>query len=352
MSSTTTLFLVDPRWETFLREELQRTKRGCETRRIAPAWLSCKSEWPTESRPAIALAQQTLSQAEPLATPSISKAAQQVGERIVNTLANCADPWRLHVFTATGVQSSASARRCELIAEAIDKYLAKHLRRLRRSRVEDSLAPWQENEWFIQLGLVTAEQGWYSCATPQQRQQWQCSLSRFPGGQVECEHDLFAPSRAHGKLVEAELQWGEKIQPGQTCVDLGASPGGWTYLAVQRGAEVIAVDRAELRGDLMRHSLVEFVQADAFRYTPPAQVDWLLCDLIAFPEKTLELLRHWLENRLCRRFCVTVKFRSDEHYGLLDEFKKLLHAHAEQFMIRCLRYNKNEVTVMGSVPPA
>jgi 23S rRNA C2498 (ribose-2'-O)-methylase RlmM len=51
--------------------------------------------------------------------------------------------------------------------------------------------------------------------------------------------DKATPSRAYAKLVEAKLRLGRAIRAGETCVDLGASPGSWTYVAVTRGARVI-----------------------------------------------------------------------------------------------------------------
>ena len=57
---------------------------------------------------------------------------------------------------------------------------------------------------------------------------------------------------------EAEARLGRRIAPGDRCVDLGASPGSWTYVAVTRGARVTAVDRSELRPDLMQSRQVRF----------------------------------------------------------------------------------------------
>ena len=90
-------------------------------------------------------------------------------------------------------------------------------------------------------------------------------------------------SRAFAKLAEAELRLGRRIAARDTCVDLGASPGSWTYVAVRRGARVTAVDRADLREDLMQHKNVRFERGDAFRFEPASPVDWLLCDVQRFP---------------------------------------------------------------------
>ena len=49
-------------------------------------------------------------------------------------------------------------------------------------------------------------------------------------------------SRAAFKLIELDDRFG-LIQPGQRIVDLGAAPGGWAQVAVQRGAaQVVGVD--------------------------------------------------------------------------------------------------------------
>lgn len=78
---------------------------------------------------------------------------------------------------------------------------------------------------------------------------------------------------------------------------------------MQRGARVIAVDRSPLRDDLMRSPRVTFHQGDAFRFVPEAPVDWLLCDVIAAPERSIGLVLEWVRERRCRYFVVTIKFK-------------------------------------------
>ena len=52
-------------------------------------------------------------------------------------------------------------------------------------------------------------------------------------------------SRAAFKLLEVDEK--EKlIRPGMTVIDLGAAPGGWSQVAAQKGARVIAVDLLDI----------------------------------------------------------------------------------------------------------
>ena len=71
--------------------------------------------------------------------------------------------------------------------------------------------------------------------------------SPFPNGEVQFIEDRTAPpSRAYLKLWELFTRLGARPQPGETCLDLGASPGGWTFVLAQLGARVISVDKAPL----------------------------------------------------------------------------------------------------------
>jgi 23S rRNA (cytidine2498-2'-O)-methyltransferase len=55
--------------------------------------------------------------------------------------------------------------------------------------------------------------------------------------------DKTAPSRAFAKLIEAEQRLGRAIRRGETCADLGASPGSWIPVPFD-AARVAAVDRS------------------------------------------------------------------------------------------------------------
>jgi 23S rRNA (cytidine2498-2'-O)-methyltransferase len=233
-----------------------------------------------------------------------------------------------------------------LIQEGLRDWLKRKQKRL--------LKTWQpagetSTGCLLQVAWTAADSAYWSYCTSQVVQHAAAALSRFPAGLPPIASDLDAPARAFAKLVEAQQRLGRSIKRGETCVDLGASPGGWTWVAMRQGARVTAIDRSPLRADLMRHADVTFVKGDAFAYEPPQPVDWLLCDVAAFPQRTLELLQQWLGQRWCRNFVVTTKFRGQEDYELLPAYKQLLRDSGYDFLLRRLNANKNEMTSMGTL---
>jgi 23S rRNA (cytidine2498-2'-O)-methyltransferase len=172
-----------------------------------------------------------------------------------------------------------------------------------------------------------------------------CS-SPFPNGEarfVEYGPEQGPPNRAYLKLFEALTLLGSHPKAMDKCLDLGASPGGWTWVLSRLGARVIAVDRAPLAPHIESLPNVTPVSANAFNATPDqiGEVDWLVCDVICYPEKLYAFVKRWLDDGACRRFVCTLKFQSDTHYGSIADFRaiggsRLVH----------LYHNKHELTWM------
>lgn len=342
------IYLCEPGWEERLVGELSRVFPGSIHEWVDPGWVESKLAVDSDLCPAIAFARQCLPTVKPLSEPSVTKWAKTATDGIIEKLHGVETPWRLHVVSIPVPGGSAGPRRCQLIDAAIRESLKKRQRRLLRTLNVEPL-PFAADEWFVQVGLRSAEHGYLSIAGPEVRHRLRRCLSPHPGGIFDVPSDRNAPSRAFQKLIEAENQFGVCIQVGETCVDLGSSPGGWAYVAIERGARVIAVDRSPLRDDLMNHPRLTFVKGDAFKYAPEQPVDWLLSDVIAYPDRIIELLDHWLSRRLCRRFVVTVKFKGDDDDQRLEDMKRTLERHADDFVVRRLTCNKNEATAFGTV---
>jgi 23S rRNA (cytidine2498-2'-O)-methyltransferase len=334
-----------------LSDELGRIFPSAARSIAATGWVESAAKltegFVAKTPPCVALAAQCLPAAEAVAARSISLWAGHAVDWLFARLAGHGGPWRMHVFCVPTADGSATLTRCEYIRQSIADILRKKQRRLLRTWNHDLQSPLGADEWLLQIGLRTATSGYFSALAPDDRPQLRRSVSRFPGGVVAVPPDRRAPSRAFTKLAEVELRLGRPIMPGETCVDLGSSPGSWAWWALTRGARVVAVDRSPLRHDLMRNAALSFVRGDAFGYRPPRPVGWLLCDVVAFPAKTISLAERWLGEGWCRWFCVTIKFRGEKEYDRLEGLKARFASQHYDFYLRRLTSNKNEVMLFG-----
>jgi 23S rRNA (cytidine2498-2'-O)-methyltransferase len=168
-----------------------------------------------------------------------------------------------------------------------------------------------------------------------------CS-SPFPNGEVLFVEDREAPpSRAYLKLWEALTLIGEHPGPGDRCLDLGSSPGGWTWVLASLGAAVISVDKAPLDPRVAAMPGVEVRRQSAFALTPAevGPLDWLCSDVICYPERLLRLVSTWLEAGTCRRFLCTVKFQGRTDHQAARAFAALPNSR-----LMHLSHNKHELT--------
>jgi 23S rRNA (cytidine2498-2'-O)-methyltransferase len=142
--------------------------------------------------------------------------------------------------------------------------------------------------------------------------------SPFPCGAVRFVEDREGPpSRAYLKLWEALTRLGRHPLPGEHCLDLGASPGGWTWALARLGARVTAVDKAPLELRVMAMPGVAWRQESAFALEPEP-VDWLFSDVICYPTRLLALVRRWLP--VARNLVCTVKFQGGTDHEVAAEF--------------------------------
>lgn len=334
------LFLPAPDCAPFLVDELNRAGAA------APAhdslgWVTSET---LPAQPWLGFAQQSLPHVTQVKEASINAWADHIISRIAGILPD-SQPWRLHLWPAYG-EGRAGLHRCDLILAAFQERLKKRRRLLLKS-LQDSTAPFDAETSVVQAVLTGPDSGFVSVSMAPEPLHLRAILSTAVGGYIPHAEDKAAPSRAFAKVIEAELRLGQQIEKGQTCVDLGASPGSWSYVAIQRGARVIAIDRSPLREDLMRNPRLDFQQADAFKFRPEQPVDWLVCDIIAAPQRSLDLLADWLREKQMRRFIVTLKFKGTEDYPILDEVKKIIPDLCSDFRLSRLCANKNEVTAFG-----
>jgi len=163
-----------------------------------------------------------------------------------------------------------------------------------------------------------------------------CASPFRHGEAVFVEDRAGPPNRAYLKLWELFTLLRERPQPGDACVDLGASPGGWTWVLASLGARVTAVDKAPLDPRVAALPGVTFRRESAFGLRP-APCDWLFCDVACYPERLLGLLRAWRGH--ARRLVATIKFQGPTDPAIAREFAALPGAR-----LRHLWHNGHELT--------
>jgi 23S rRNA (cytidine2498-2'-O)-methyltransferase len=99
----------------------------------------------------------------------------------------------------------------------------------------------------------------------------------------------------------------------------------------------------------MSHPRLVFRKGDAFTFEPERPVDWLLCDVIAAPQRTIDLLLRWVRQRRTRQFVVTLKFKGTADYPLLEHVKHAFPPLCHEFYLTRLCANRNEVCAFGTV---
>ena len=157
------------------------------------------------------------------------------------------------------------------------------------------------------------------------------------------------PNRAYLKLWEALTRLGRRPVPGELCVDLGASPGGWTWVLLELGARVVAVDKAPLDQRIAARERLSIRQESAFAIDPRAlgSVDWLFCDVACYPDRLLALMRRWIAAGSCGTIVATIKFQGPTDLAVQREFAAVPGAR-----LMHLFHNKHELTWIWSARSA
>ena len=249
--------------------------------------------------------------------------------------------WALDVWTAPEERAVASVKDAADALRVVQRnwaaYAAGQFRRM--ALIGERLPPVKARPLRFPEPAPRAHLGAWTLLAPDRLLMSPTKTSAVPGGAWAFEEDRTGPpSRAYLKLWEALTRWGRMPQPGEHCFDLGASPGGWSWVLAQLGAQVTAVDRAPLDPAVAALPGVTALQESAFGLAP-RPVDWLVCDVIAYPARLLNLVRQWIAADAPARIVCTVKFQGETDFDAQDGFAaidggRLMH----------LWHNKHELT--------
>ncbi len=169
--------------------------------------------------------------------------------------------------------------------------------------------------------------------------------SPFPNGRVALvENRLDPPNRAYLKLWEAWARLDAWPEPSELCLDLGSSPGGWTWAIAKLGARVISIDRAPLDPRVAALPGVEHQSRSAFSVEPAeiGPVGWLCSDVVCYPERLLRLVENWIASGLARNLLCTIKYQGATDHETTRAFaaipgSQLLHLHQNRHELTWVR---------------
>ena len=251
--------------------------------------------------------------------------------------------WSLDTWTAPQEITIGSVKQAADALRGMQRnwaaYPAAHFRRM--ALIQTHLPPVKARPLVFPAAAPTAHLGAWTLLAPDRLLASRTKTSHFPNGECRFIEDRTGPpSRAYLKLWEACTLLGRWPAPGETCVDLGAAPGGWTWALAGIGARVIAVDKARLDPAVAAMPQVALRQESAFGL-PPQPVDWLFSDVVAYPDRLLALVRRWLDAGAVRRVVCTIKFQGATDHAAAEAFAAI-----EGARVQHLFHNRHELTCM------
>lgn len=155
-------------------------------------------------------------------------------------------------------------------------------------------------------------------------------------------------SRAEHKLAEALDLFAVALPAGSCAIDLGAAPGGWTYLLAERGLQVYAVDPGELDPKVAAHPLVTLLRTRADNLEPPATpVDLIVNDMNLDPVDSARLMSVVADHlRPGGPAIMTIKLLSTRPEPGISAAHSALAGAYDVLATRHLPHNRQEVTVL------
>jgi 23S rRNA (cytidine2498-2'-O)-methyltransferase len=254
------------------------------------------------------------------------------------------DIWDAPVeWPASSVKAAADALRG--IQRNWSAYAAAHFRRM--ALIEAHLPRVAARPLVFPAAAPESHLGAWTLLAPDRLLASATKSSLFPNGECRFVEDRDGPpSRAYLKLWEACCLLRRWPGPGEVCFDLGAAPGGWTWVLAKLGTRVTAVDKAPFDPAVAAMPGVMVRQESAFALAPEP-VDWLCSDVVAYPARLLPLLRRWIDAGAAKHIVCTIKFQGAADHAAADAFAAIPGARVVH-----LFHNKHELTFLWEAPGA
>ncbi|MDQ0111370.1 SAM-dependent methyltransferase [Paenibacillus harenae] len=172
-------------------------------------------------------------------------------------------------------------------------------------------------------------------------------LSDWPGGAVRFQREEGQVSRAKFKLLEAERAFDLHYEQFRRALDVGAAPGGWTSLLLERGLRVTAVDPADLHPSLIDHPALTYLKRNASEAKlKPGSFDLFVCDMSWSPMLMSKLVLD-LEQALAEgaTAIITIKLMHRKPMQTIREVIAKLETVFELKKAKQLFHNREEITL-------
>ena len=325
-------------YENDLAEEIQTADAKVKA---APydAGLVVSSNRPTRGGTPVELA--FARQGFPVAAVATGDTQDEVAQAIVQVirpLLGGSIPFAIQVFTADSEAGSRLAPYASFVEEAVLSLLLRD--ETWRERCVHVQATRSGRDRFCQVCLLDRKSAAVGVLPVGK------AVSLAVGGQKRISILADSPSRSAAKLREAFAWLGQAPEPGDNCVDLGAAPGGWLSVVLERRARVLAVDPARLSPTLLKRRGLFHAQQSAFQFTPDEAVDWLLCDMAWRPLEVAALLAKWGRRRWARFLIANIKLPMRRKVDMIRRVREILETGGwKDIRVRHLYHDRDEVTL-------
>jgi len=171
--------------------------------------------------------------------------------------------------------------------------------------------------------------------------------SDWPGGAIRFQREEGQISRAKFKLLEAEQAFGLSFSQFSNALDIGAAPGGWTSLLLERGLQVTAIDPASLDERIVKHpSLIHLKKNASEVKLAKSSFDLLVCDMSWSPlqmSKLVNDLQYALKPYATG--IITVKLMHKKGMQSIKDVKEKLSTSFHILQAKQLFHNREEITL-------
>ncbi|HWU83875.1 MAG TPA: 23S rRNA (cytidine(2498)-2'-O)-methyltransferase RlmM [Rhodocyclaceae bacterium] len=262
---------------------------------------------------------------------------------------------------ATGIAAAIGTRFSCVWLETADTNAAKELsafcrkfqphleKALRQRNLLDDAAAAAAHAPRLHVFFVDSATAWLGITESDNSAAWPLGIPRL-------KSVVGAPSRSAQKLAEAlqvfltPTERTQRLHEGITGVDLGAAPGGWTWVLVRHGLQVTAIDNGKLAPEVMASGQVEHLRADGFSWRPRRPVHWLVCDMVEKPARVAVLMAEWLASGDCEEAVFNLKLPMKKRYEEVERCRALIDEVLQaarvpyRLALRQLYHDREEVT--------